>query len=173
MSHWTRREILESGSFPAAAGALLNPPLSHSQTPPPRTDEKAAPASSAALGPREHLLLDFGWRFRSVTPADPDRDLGYGRGRMFAKSGQLFAAFRRRFRRRGLARAGPAPRLGGRAAVRRERPSSSPASSRSAARIRRRASAGTGARSTCRRPTPGRRIAIVLRRRLPRRAWSR
>jgi beta-galactosidase len=45
---------------------------------------------AAAIGPREHLLLDFDWRFTLGHAADPDQDLGYGRGRMFAKSGELF-----------------------------------------------------------------------------------
>ena len=84
MPRWTRRRILQSGV--SAAGACLVPALDVASA---GAEITAAPA--AVPGARERLLLDFGWRFQLGHAGDPDRDLGWGRGRMFAKAGQLFA----------------------------------------------------------------------------------
>ena len=43
-----------------------------------------------AVGPRERLLLDFGWKFFQGHASDPLRDLGFGKGQGdFAKSGEF------------------------------------------------------------------------------------
>jgi len=86
--------VLKAGA--AAAGASFLPGVG---CVPARRAGVAAPAagpgaSLAASGraPREQLLLDLGWHFRLGNASDLEHDLGYGRGRMFAKSGDLFSA---------------------------------------------------------------------------------
>lgn len=45
-------------------------------------------AATAGSGPRERLLMDFGWKFFQGHGSDPHRDLGFGDGQGdFAKSG--------------------------------------------------------------------------------------
>ena len=43
-----------------------------------------------AVPPREHLLMDFGWRFALGHATDPDKDFGFGKGyfSIFAKAGR-------------------------------------------------------------------------------------
>jgi beta-galactosidase len=98
MHRWTRRQILQSG-VSAAAGACVTSAVPIAVL---RADEvvKVEPAG-ATPGIREQLLLDFGWRFQHGHAADPDRDLGFGRGWMYAKSGQLFKASARDFDDKG------------------------------------------------------------------------
>jgi beta-galactosidase len=96
MRRWTRREVLQSGAA-AAAGATLGPSLGAATPAQAAAQTPSVAPASAGVGPREQLLLDFGWRFELGHAADPDRDLEYGRGRMFAKSGQLFTASGRDF----------------------------------------------------------------------------
>src|SRR5207244_10630041 len=88
---WTRREVLQSGAS-AAAGMCLAPTLLRVPATVVRADGQVSVASAGAVGPREQFLLDFGWRFQLGNAADPDRDFAFGRGRLFAKSGQLFSA---------------------------------------------------------------------------------
>ncbi len=90
VGRWSRRDVLRTGA--AAAGASLGSLLHAAERPARAGRATRASASDVGVGPREQLLLDWGWRFRLGHAADPDRDLGYGRGRMFAKAGQLFAA---------------------------------------------------------------------------------
>jgi beta-galactosidase len=80
---WTRREVLQAGA--AAAGACLLPSCA-----PARLVETPFPSRTDAH-PRVHERLDFDWRFRLGHASDPERDFEFGVGRMFAKSGDLFA----------------------------------------------------------------------------------
>ena len=124
----------------------------------------SAVAAAPDAPPRERLLMDRGWRFAFGHPHDADRDFRHATGYFsyLAKTGFGDGPADPRVRR---------PRRGDRSTCRttgrsrcRSRRTAAPAtaSSRSAATSRRRASAGTGARSTCRSPTSGRRIAIVF-----------
>ena len=56
-----------------------------------------APTAMTGVGPRQQLLLDGDWRFHLGHAASVDRDFEYGRGRMFAKAGDLFAPSSRDF----------------------------------------------------------------------------
>jgi beta-galactosidase len=90
MSALTRRDLLRSGvvvsgsslaagSFVSRANALL------AAYPGPASAE-----ALAAIAPREHLLLDFGWKFQFGHGSDPARDLGFGKDQGdFAKSGSF------------------------------------------------------------------------------------
>jgi beta-galactosidase len=70
---------LAAGSFVSRANALL------AAYPGPASAEAVS-----AIAPREHLLLDFGWKFQFGHGSDPARDLGLGRGQGdFAKSGEF------------------------------------------------------------------------------------
>ncbi|MGH7581898.1 MAG: beta-galactosidase GalA [Gemmatimonadales bacterium] len=76
MPLWTRRRLLQTGAAASMARWL------------PRW-------KSAAFAPgREHLLLDFNWRFHFGNADDPARDFGFGHGgnqaSEFGKSGELF-----------------------------------------------------------------------------------
>ena len=77
----SRRDILKTGL--AAAGALILP--------------RGMRAESAPAVLRERLLLDFDWKFHLGHAADPAQDFGYGIGRMYAKTGDLFAPSRANF----------------------------------------------------------------------------
>ena len=52
--------------------------------------EVASAEALAAVAPREHLLFDFGWKFKFGNGTDPAHDLGYGYGQSdFAKTGEF------------------------------------------------------------------------------------
>ena len=81
MARLTRRDLLHSGlalsvgslvaSRTARAGILFD-------------------RSATASGPREHLLMDFDWKFFQGNGSDPYADLGFGAGQGdFAKSGDF------------------------------------------------------------------------------------
>ena len=103
MRLWTRRRMLQA-SAAAAGGACLPAAVTGCAAgrpaggaPAPATPAPATPASLTGVGPREELLLDRGWRFHLGDAASVDRDFEYGRGRMFAKAGDLFAPSSRDF----------------------------------------------------------------------------
>ena len=95
-NNFTRRDVLKIGAIaPAAARAFA------SQSASPLWSEAESPrqefASQPEPSPRERLLLDFNWRFHFGHADDPARDLGYGKGGAFAKSGELFLPARHNF----------------------------------------------------------------------------
>lgn len=90
MRRWTRRQVLRSGAS-AVAGAWVAPSLGGRLGTGRGGAMAEVEAPLVAPGGREQLLLDPGWRFQLGHAADPDRDLEFGRGRMFAKAGDLFA----------------------------------------------------------------------------------
>jgi beta-galactosidase len=102
MSRWTRRKFLKTGlaatAGVAAAKAAL--PLGGATEPSwvannenPRSPEIASQNSGVTgriVRPRDHQLLDFGWRFHFGHADDPAKDFGFGaqnREATFAKSG--------------------------------------------------------------------------------------
>ena len=82
----TRRNLLSSGLALSASSLLARSawarvPLFSSEDP-----LHATPA----IGPREQLLLDFGWKFIFGHGSDPSKDLGFGYGQGdFAKTGDF------------------------------------------------------------------------------------
>ena len=49
-----------------------------------------APEAAIAIGPREQLLFDFGWKFRFGHGTDPEKDLGFGNSQEdFSKTGSF------------------------------------------------------------------------------------
>jgi beta-galactosidase len=82
MMNFTRRGLLQSTAAISAAGSLNRIVTAQAAAEPPGTSEHAAP------GPRETLLLDFGWRFHLGHAQDPARDFGFGLSqKTYAKSG--------------------------------------------------------------------------------------
>ena len=106
----------------------------------------ATVSAAGATAARERLLMDFGWRFHLGND--------WGAGQNLAKAGSGYGPASVDLQRRQLAARRPAARLGGRAALR----SQGRCEPRLQARRRRLpakpASAGTGARSSFRRPMP-------------------
>ncbi len=79
----TRRDVLRGGmAVPALAAAGMSEDAEQAQSGPGQS--VAAPS-----GPRERLLLDFGWRFHFGHANDASRDFGFGSGRSggFQKTG--------------------------------------------------------------------------------------
>jgi beta-galactosidase len=100
MSRWTRRKFLKTGlaatAGAAAAGKAVLPLSGASKVESSEAIGIAANASQdpgvagGISGPRDRLLLDFGWRFHFGNADDPSKDFGFGaqnREATFAKSG--------------------------------------------------------------------------------------
>ena len=84
MTDLARRELLLTTSGLALTGALGSALIA---------GPAQAADTSAALGPRECLLLDFGWQFKLGHGSDPQLDLGFGFGQSdFAKTGDFAPA---------------------------------------------------------------------------------
>src|SRR5579871_5809472 len=90
MPEITRRHLLASG-FALSASSLL----ARSAWAPTATllgDDMPAGSAAAtpAVGPREQLLFDFGWKFTFGNSEDPSKDLDFGFGQGdFAKTGDF------------------------------------------------------------------------------------
>ncbi|MDE3166324.1 MAG: DUF4982 domain-containing protein, partial [Acidobacteriota bacterium] len=90
MKPLSRRDVLKSAAVLPAAAAGLPETAEPAQSAPPQ----GAPAPSrTAGGPRERLLMDFGWRFHFGHADDPAKDFGFGLGRSggFQKTGGFLA----------------------------------------------------------------------------------
>jgi beta-galactosidase len=96
MSRWTRRKFLKTGlaATAGAAAAKAALPLSGAAADEPADNVVSAGPTAQRnanfVFPREHLLLDFGWRFHFGHANDPAKDFGFGaqnREATFAKSG--------------------------------------------------------------------------------------
>ncbi len=99
MGHYTRRDVLKTG-LGAAAGAMVGANALAGLN----VDSVARALADAgvtvpapAAGPRERLLLDFGWRFALGHASDPTKDFGFGLGNEFAKTGQFMAVSQKEF----------------------------------------------------------------------------
>ena len=95
MSKVSRREVLQSGALVAAGSLLLKPAFAHPALFTTAVD-KAEEAGviqgipEIDLGPREHLLFDFDWRFLQGHATDPAKDLNFGADQGdFAKTGDF------------------------------------------------------------------------------------
>lgn len=88
MAEATRRELLRSG-LALATGSVMLPKanaLHAALAGPP--GKGAAGDTAPGVGPRERLLMDFGWKFTLGHGSDPLRDLGFGATQEdFAKTG--------------------------------------------------------------------------------------
>lgn len=90
MPEITRRELLASG-IAFSASPLLERSLwarerdsSSGELPSSRTD------GLRAVAPREHLLFDFGWKFKFGHGTNPSKDLNFGYGQAdFSKTGEF------------------------------------------------------------------------------------
>jgi beta-galactosidase len=88
MSSLTRRDLLRSGL--AVSATTLFPSVKHAQVLLAAYPHVPSAEASSAVTPRERLLFDFGWKFFQGNGADPQRDLGFGKGEGdFAKSGEF------------------------------------------------------------------------------------
>src|SRR5262250_1486544 len=82
MSSFTRRDLLRTGAAVSAASWTLLPNSLFAAM--------SAAEETAALAPRERLLMDFGWKFQFGHGSDPARDLGFGvKQDDFAKAGEF------------------------------------------------------------------------------------
>jgi beta-galactosidase len=95
MPKFTRREVLHSGAV-LTAGSFLFPPTFADTALFTKAVGRAEDAGVIAaipeidLGPREHLLFDFGWRFVQGHASDPAKDLNFGADQGdFAKTGDF------------------------------------------------------------------------------------
>jgi beta-galactosidase len=98
MSRVSRRKVLQSGALVAAGSLLLKPAFAHPALFTTVVD-KAEEAGviqgipEIDLGPREHLLFDFDWRFIHGHASDPAKDLNFGGDQGdFAKTGDFHFA---------------------------------------------------------------------------------
>lgn len=95
MSRVSRREVLQSGALLAAGNLLLKPAFAHAALLTEMTEKAESaqlipPVPEIDLGPREHLLFDFDWRFLHGNAADPSKDLDFGADQGdFAKTGDF------------------------------------------------------------------------------------
>ncbi|MFP5234770.1 MAG: beta-galactosidase GalA [Acidobacteriota bacterium] len=89
MSGITRRDLLSSGAALTATSVLSRSAWARAAAL--MSDVPAGSASAlAAIGPREQLLFDFGWKFTFGNGDDPTKDLGFGYGQGdFAKTGEF------------------------------------------------------------------------------------
>ncbi len=103
MSKLTRRDLLKT-SLAATAGALTANAWPAVAEALPKDGNESPSISLAPLdqpGPRERLLLDFGWRFHLGHANDPAQDFGLGlrrREAQFAKSGGFLPVTRPDFK---------------------------------------------------------------------------
>jgi beta-galactosidase len=90
MSPVTRRDLLRSGIALSASSFVANSAMARANAILGAYPDPASVEALAAIAPREHLLFDFGWKFRFGNSVDPAKDLnfGYGQGD-FAKTGDF------------------------------------------------------------------------------------
>ena len=89
MPSLSRRDLLRSG-LALSASSLVAGSVGRAHALLAGYPGVASAEAVAAVAPREHLLLDFGWKFFQGHGSDPRRDLGFGMGQGdFAKSGEF------------------------------------------------------------------------------------
>jgi beta-galactosidase len=90
MSTLTRRDLLRTGAAVSASSLAAGSFVSRANALLAAYPGPASAGAVSAIAPREHLLLDFGWKFQFGHGSDPARDLGLGSGQGdFAKSGEF------------------------------------------------------------------------------------
>src|SRR5512141_1288549 len=88
MTDITRRNLLGSGLALSACCLLERSAWAKAALLADAAETSAA--ANAAIGPRQQLLFDFGWKFTFGHGTDPARDLGLGFGQGdFAKTGEF------------------------------------------------------------------------------------
>lgn len=89
MPNISRRTVLSSGLAFTASSLIMRSAWARVGEALPAIPEKSA-AALAAVGPREQLLFDFGWKFTFGNAADAAKDLGFGVDQGdFAKTGDF------------------------------------------------------------------------------------
>jgi beta-galactosidase len=107
MSRWSRRDLLKT-AFAASASAITGNALGRLSTSATGSGGDGLPPASLTArrfnqtgsSPREHPLLDFGWRFQFGHANDAAKDFGLGARRrelQFAKSGNFLPVTRANF----------------------------------------------------------------------------
>lgn len=92
MSEVSRRDVLNAGLLVAASSVISNSAIARAQRLMSAEDTTTI-RTSGSIAPREHLLFDFGWRFRHGHGSDPARDLDFGLGQSdFSKTGDFHFA---------------------------------------------------------------------------------
>jgi len=89
MSHITRRDLLQSGLALSTSSLLARSAWARAAA---LVSDAAVGGggASSAIGPREQLLLDFGWKFQFGNGSDPAKDLDFGNTEeAFAKTGDF------------------------------------------------------------------------------------
>jgi len=90
MTPFTRRDLLRSGIAVSASSLLPVSSLRAASQPFEEPSRSPFPENALSIAPREHLLLDFDWKFFQGNAADPARDLDFGKNQGdFAKSGEF------------------------------------------------------------------------------------
>ena len=92
MPSLTRRDLIRSG-LTVSASTLIPGSVSRAHALLAGYPDAPSAEALSAVAPREHLLMDFGWKFFQGHGSDPLRDLGFGMGQGdFAKSGEFVFA---------------------------------------------------------------------------------
>jgi len=102
MLRWTRRDLVKAAVATSAAmiGNTALPAEASTRSEAARETSQAAAPPPLDNSLREHLLMDFGWRFSLGHACDPEKDFGFGKmelGGTFAKSGNPGGPAVRRF----------------------------------------------------------------------------
>ena len=87
MSPISRRDLICSGLAVSASSLIVRSAWARAAA---ALGAGSDASTSAAIGPREQMLFDFGWRFQFGNGEDPARDLGFGKEpEAFAKTGDF------------------------------------------------------------------------------------
>ena len=90
MTSFSRRDVLRTGIALSASTLVGNSALARANALLAGYPDAPSAEANSAVAPREHLLLDFGWKFFQGNGADPARDLGFGNNQGdFAKTGEF------------------------------------------------------------------------------------
>jgi beta-galactosidase len=90
MPEVTRRDLIRSGFALSAATALGNSAMARAAALLSTNARVVSGEAPGSVAPRQHLLLDFGWKFTLGSDADALHDLGFGKGQDdFSKTGSF------------------------------------------------------------------------------------
>jgi beta-galactosidase len=86
----SRRDLLRSGIFFSATSIVARTAWARTAALMAGHPDSPSVEPMAVDSPREHLLFDFGWKFRFGHGSDPARDLGFGIGQEdFSRTGEF------------------------------------------------------------------------------------
>ncbi|HEX4004873.1 MAG TPA: beta-galactosidase GalA [Acidobacteriaceae bacterium] len=87
MPGFSRRDVLRTGVVLSGSSLLANSAFGRVAA---LVDRAMDDAALPAIGPREKLLFDFGWKFKLGNGNDPSKDLGFGMDQSdFSKTGDF------------------------------------------------------------------------------------